>query len=553
VRAGSLPRLARTLRHLRPQQALAQVRHRLAGGVRPRRFTGPAPEPAFRAPAVPFLPGPAHARYQPLPDGHRLRLLEREVTFTGRVDWDHAEAGPLWSYHLHQFDYLRQPDVPPERRTALVQDWIERHPRGRGWDPHPLGLRVAAWLQRLLTPGALDLGPGARERVLRSLADQLDTLAAHPEVHLQANHLLSNLLAQVLGGLCLRGAGADAWLSGEAALRVQLAEQVLADGAHVERSPMYHAHLLQQLLDCINAAASGSRAPERLDPALRDAASRMLGALRVWTHPDGEIALFADSAFGMAPPPDALLAYARALGVEAAGPPTPGLLHAAGTARLEAGPFVLLASLAGPMPAHQPGHAHCDALAFELSLGSQRVVTDTGVCEYVPGPLRDASRATRSHATLEVGGHDQAEMWAAHRVGGRPDVRCVAFEDGRRAEGTCAGWATRDSVHRRIFELDADGLTLRDRLEGRPRAVRSVLPLAPEVEVRLEGAQARLALPEGGALRVVLPAALAWRVEALPYFPAFGRVQERSALVGEAPGPDEAVTRIELERDPSRR
>jgi uncharacterized heparinase superfamily protein len=35
------------------------------------------------------------------------------------------------------------------------------------------------------------------------------------------------------------------------------------------------------------------------------------------------------------------------------------------------------------MPSYQPGHAHCDALSFELCIGRERVVTDTGVTEYV--------------------------------------------------------------------------------------------------------------------------------------------------------------------------
>ena len=83
-----------------------------------------------------------------------------------------------------------------------------------------------------------------------------------------------------------------------------------------------------------------------------------------------------------------------------------------------------------------PEHAHADALSFELCFEGARLVTDTGVCEYAPGPRRDRSRATRSHATIEVDARDQAELWSAHRIGGRPRVRLHAAGPAR-VEATC--------------------------------------------------------------------------------------------------------------------
>ena len=57
---------------------------------------------------------------------------------------------------------------------------------------------------------------------------------------------------------------------------------------------------------------------------------------------------------------------------------------------------------AGPAPDYMPGHAHCDALAFELSVGPERVVTDTGVYEYVEGARRAHCRATRAHEIRQL-------------------------------------------------------------------------------------------------------------------------------------------------------
>jgi hypothetical protein len=298
---------------------------------------------------------------------------------------------------------------------------------------------------------------------------------------------------------------------------------------------MYHALLLEGVLDLLNVARASPRAaPAGWVETLAETAARMLGALEVWTHPDGEIALFGDAAFGIAQPCDALRRYAEGLGISPARPTRSGVLDRAGFVRLANGGLSLLVSVAGPMPSYQPGHAHCDALAFELCVGRERVVCDTGVSEYVPGALRDAARATRSHATLEVDGREQAEWWAAHRVGGRPAVRLESVEPGRRVEATCASWSTPDTVHRRRIELVPGELRIEDRLEGRTRRARAFLPLAPDREPRLDGSVARLRLRDGGGLRIDLPDAARWRVADAPYFPEFGRSLERRVLIGES-------------------
>jgi len=542
VSRSELARTLRTVRFLRPVQVLGQLRRRLrsAPGA-PASESGPPPVLATLQPVVPFLGAPAHA----YSDGwRRFRLLNREVNSAGRPDWDFAGEGPLWAYHLHQFDYARRTTLAPEARQALLLDWIARHQKGVGWESGPISLRAQTWIKLLLERGALP-DTATRARITASLASQLATLSRNLETHLLANHYLSNLIALVLGGLVFEGPGPKRWLGFERVLREELAEQVLPDGAHVERSPMYHSLILESVLDLSNVVAAAlGRAPSGLAELLRETAARMLGALAVWTHPDGEFALFGDSAFGVAHSPASLTRYAAELGIAASAPKRPGILDHAGFVRISSGPLTAIVSVAGPMPSYQPGHAHCDALAFELSVGRERVVTDTGVAEYLPGALREVSRATRSHATVEVNGLDQAELWAAHRIGGRPRVALVSAEPGRRLEATCAGWSTPHSLHRRIMQAKPGVLEVRDTMEGQPYPVRFSLPLAPGLEPRLDGKCARLRLRDGTWLRIDLPQGLHFVVERGLYFPEFGRTAERWVLVGRSERLDDAVSRF---------
>lgn len=530
---------------MQPRQVVGALRFAIAPKVRRVEVGGEPPPLAVSRAAVPFLAAPAHARY----DGsRRLRLLNREVECADGVDWDREDQGPLWAFHLHQFDYARDRALSAQCRGDLVLDWIDRHRDGVGWKLGPISLRALCWIKLLLTPGALDLSSADGARMRASLASQLETLDRQPEVRLLANHYLSNLLALVAAGIAFRGPRADVWLRRVAEFRAQLDEQVPADGMHFERSPMYHSLLLENVLDLANLLASvPDRAPSGLEATVRAAAARMLGALDVVTHPDDEIALLGDSAFGIAHPPAELRAFAARLGIEARPAEPPGVLERAGIVRLAEGSFSLLASVAGPMPSYQPGHAHCDALSFELCIDSERIVTDTGVCEYVVGDARDRSRATASHATVEIGERDQAELWAAHRIGGRPEVRVLDLVPGRRIEASCAGWATRGCRHRRVFELGSGRLAIRDSLEGRSARARFCLPLAPGLVPRLAEGRAVIDLAGGRRLRVELPEGVRWKLESAPYFPEFGRKLERSALVGRADAPTSVSWGFELE------
>ncbi len=533
-RWGRIGRLLRTLAHLGPRQARAQVVYAARGIRPPPGAKGQLPNFSRGGTPESFLPGPDHARW--LPSGE-LELIRRKVDFSRGVDWAYTGEGRLWLYHLNQCDHLRAPGLAPDECLGVMLDWVRGCLGGAGWDPHPTSLRILSWGKLFLTPGAIEPTEQEQAELRGSLARQLDHLDRNLEVRLGANHLLSNLLGVVFGGLLFEGPRADFWLRRANRLRAELSAQFGPDGAHEERSPMYHGLLLENLLDLMNLARSRpDRTPRGLLEALESTATAALGALSVWRHPDGEIALFGDSAFGVAHPPDTLIDYARSLGLTPGLPATPGLLETAGFGRLEGGPFALVVSVAGPAPAHQPGHAHCDALAFELVCKGQRVVCDTGVYGYEPGERRGVARATRSHATLEVLGEEQAEIWAAHRVGGRSKVELIDFETDRSLEATCAGWSTPDSLHRRRFSLGEGVLEIQDTLEGVVGSAILTLPLAPGIEPRLSDrdgvVEADMALREGGRLRVGLPLAVDWRIERTPYYPEFGREVERACLVG---------------------
>ncbi len=217
------------------------------------------------------------------------------------------------------------------------------------------------------------------------------------------NHMLKNLVAlAVFEGCTSAQAPWSGWLA--AALPACAEAQFLADGGHVERSPIYQGLALQDLEIAVALDAGAAQALTPLVSRARDAWTAML-------HPDGEIALFNDVWIGEAPPPAQLGASPLEAGQQ--------ILREIGYGRLAGrGDCVLFD--AGPVgPDDNPGHAHADFLSFELSIDGKRAVVDTGTPTYSAGPLRNACRAARAHNGPRLAGLEPMEAWASFRVGAR--------------------------------------------------------------------------------------------------------------------------------------
>ncbi|MFN8093757.1 MAG: alginate lyase family protein [Vicinamibacteria bacterium] len=501
---SSLTRHAAAVFHLGPRQALRNLLHRARPSRRLDRYARASSSlvPSFR-PAAAFL---VHDMATRLRDGG-FTAVGRTIDVGQPPDW-HADGPLLWRFNLHYFAYLES--ATREEQGPLVLDWIERCPPRAGdpaWHPYPTSLRLRHWARWFAGGGGERLSAPERARVLASIEGQGDCLADTLERHLGANHLLENLLTLTILAAVFRGPAAERW--GRVAgplLADEIEEQFLPDGGHFERSPMYHAQLVLGLLDLLNVAGPDD-AHARLVRERMPGLLRFLEALR---HPDGRIALFNDSALGIAPDPEVLLDYAARLGFP---PPARhgGSFPSSGYHVWRDGEDALVVD-AGPIgPDYQPSHAHGDLFSYELSLGGRRVVVDGGTSTYEPGPERDAERSTLSHNTVSLDGEDQCEFFATFRVGrrGRPrDVTASVSGAGLHVAGWHDGYRRLPGrpVHHREMEMTPErALLVWDTVApgGRHAAV-SRVRFAPGSAVTIE--TPRRALVELEGLRLALRA-----------------------------------------------
>lgn len=496
----------------------------------------------------------------------RLSLLGVEEALA-TLDWGGTPVSPLWTYHLHYLDWavdLAWAYRLTGRRThrdllvGLLGDWAGATEArvSRAWEPYPHATRTLN-LARVIALVGDDLEPEWSDRIGGALGGYAANARRSLELHLEGNHLWRDVAAWVVSAELLDG---PHW---ERPRREALRwwrrvrrEQLLADGGHEERSPLYHALALQDLVLTLLALPAGE---SRAD--IHEDGKRMAPLLSRFFRSDGTPHLFNDSAAREDLDPGLVRNLARAAGLPV--PDGVGLFHLPATGY--AGVIApaqgdrLIVDCGIPAPRHQPGHLHCDLLAFEFDLRGRPLLVNGGVRGYEGDPMRGYFRGTASHNTVKIGGYDQSEVWAVFRVGRMARLlehSCAPRPDGGWGfTGSMSPYAPSGAVHRRAIEWRPGRLEVSDVVDGIDGVVcQAFLHFAPEVDVRPDGADRFRATLGGmrvdvtweGATQVTLRQGSSDPVQGW-YAGAFGTLRSSPCLVASFTGRGSASVRCRVQ------
>lgn len=442
----------------------------------------------------------------------------------------------LWRYNLHYFDDLNA--AAAKERTQwhaqLIRSWIYDISPGAdiAWDAYPTSLRIVNWIKWSLSDNELT------DEFNQSLATQAHWLFRHMEFHLLANHLWSNAKALIFAGVYFAGPMADKWLkTASRLLSRQIEEQILPDGGHFERSPMYHSLILEDIVDLLQLDGLYSNIlSSQLVAKLNHCMPKMFSWLNFMSHPDGEIAFFNDATIGIAANHARVSDYIRAVGLPVVNTAEcrVNVLGDSGYVRADSRSASLITDVAPLGPDYQPGHGHADTLSFELSIFGQRVFVNRGIDRYDGDSGRLMQRSTRSHNTVEVDGENSSEVWGSFRVARRAKpfdltinesddcIQIACAHDGylRLAGGV---------LHHRKWELTDSSLSVIDTLDGVFTKATARMHIHPMVDVsRVEDSFCLLKV-HGKEVGIKVEGA-GVQINKTTYHPGFGLAEQMDCL-----------------------
>ncbi|ADB40056.1 alginate lyase family protein [Spirosoma linguale] len=452
----------RTVRHLTMRQMVFQLLSRIR--TRPRlRFSKITP-------ATYFLTVPEAAKPVTYRAGVFTLLNRTYAPETGAIDWNgrHPETagyGKLWTYHLNYFDFLNQPGLLPKTGLALIHDFIYQSGSLRdGLEPYPTSLRVMNWIQFLSRHQLQD------KTISRHLVAQMELVSRRVEYHIGGNHLLENGFSLLLGALYYRN---KRWFAkGSVLVQAELRTQILADGGHYERSPMYHQVLLDQLLTVLLALQADDWHRGQ-NATFADFLARKAHQMSSWldsiTFRNGDVPMVSDSAFGIAPATNQLRKKAAGLwpvthncGIEM-GNSGKQKSTDTGYRMFRQDRYELCVDVGSVGPSEQPGHAHADTFSFVLYADGVPLIVDSATSTYELGPRRAWERSTAAHNTVEVNGINSSEVWASFRVGRRARV-IILYDAPDRLTARHDGYRHLGLIHERAWSMEPTGITISDQL-----------------------------------------------------------------------------------------
>ncbi|MDX2039796.1 MAG: alginate lyase family protein [Acidobacteriota bacterium] len=424
---------------------------------------------------------------------NRFTFLNRSLTIQP-VNWNQRYDSHLWNYQLHYFSFVplaaralvERGDVASwQACRELIQNWIVTAEPGRsdGWDAYPISLRVVNWIYAYML-----VAEHEDEEFLAywraSIFDQLGFLRRHLEHHLLANHLLKNVKALVVGGLFFQH---KSWLdAGTRMLWRELDEQVLPDGGHYERSPMYHSQVLTDFLEsyALLVAFEWMERHDKVEARLQ-AMAEFLSAM---SYADGTLALFNDSANAKETRPKPILETARRV-VESVPrmvnsfPQTGYFVWASADEREK-----MIVDCGEPSVAYNTAHAHNDLLSYELWMDGQPFIVDSGVHGYGGDRFREYCRSTRAHNTVMFDGVEQSEVWSTFRMARRAQVLSAKVDGDDTVWNFAAKFQRYDKrvIHGRRICRKANGdWAVTDLAEGDAAMASSFVHLHPAVKAEL--------------------------------------------------------------------
>lgn len=384
---------------------------------------------------------------------YSFTFLNIKHVFSDQIDWNYSKYGKLWTYNLNYFDFLNQSDLSKDLGLKLILHYAKKENTLKdGKDPYPISIRGINWVKFLSKYAVQEV------EIDEVLYHHYKILLKNLEYHLLGNHLLENAFSLLFGAYYFQNE--KLYSKSKKILISQLNEQILADGAHFELSPMYHQIILTKLLDCIQLIKLNENwKNDILLSFLESKANIMLSFLFNITYLDGNIPMVNDSTYNIAASSKAIFTYAKELDIKKCDVP----LSDSGLRKISTGKYELFIDVGNIGPDYQPGHAHSDTFNFELIKEGNPIIVDTGISTYEKNSKRQEERSTHAHNTVKIDNTEQSQIWDGFRVAKRAKIINLS-EKNNFIEASHNGYLSQGYIHTRSFSWEINCLIIKDQI-----------------------------------------------------------------------------------------
>jgi uncharacterized heparinase superfamily protein len=303
-----------------------------------------------------------------------------------------------WSRQLHGFGWLRHlrasdVDLARPQARGLIDEWVRysNYHDNVAWEPDVVARRVSAWLAQ--TPLFLEGCDYAfYRRFMRSITRQVRYLRRAAYDSTPGMPRLRIMIALAAASLSMSD---QSRMARQIARRLdlELVNQILPDGGHVSRNPAAILEAMIELLPLRQAYTARGLQPSRI---LVSAIDRMMPMLRFFRQGDGAFAHFNGMGETATDQVATVLAYDDVRGGLSANAPHSGYQ------RVDAGSTTLIVDTGRPPPIDYSLQAHAGCLAFEMSVGRERLILNCGVPRPDAIALRRLARTSAAHSTVTL-------------------------------------------------------------------------------------------------------------------------------------------------------
>lgn len=426
-----------TIRNMKPSQVFNRIRIRLgygcALGVKPTPFSDD----------VSIVDTPSSLDYDPVfldrfPADElmndRITILHSTEDFDWKSKWEIGGKSDLWNYNLHYFEYIfplvKKWNGTGDRRYLnksfeILDGWIESNPQGTkpAWASYTIALRIVNWIS-FYTYVREEMPLGFKSRFLSSLYSQYCYLSRHLEKDILGNHYFEDLKCLVIASIFFK----DEKLFSKAIqmFKKECEEEILQDGMHFELSPMYHKIVLEGIMRTAIALRGSGRQNKEIEKYLQP----MLDVAYTFENELNRIPLFNDSGNNVAKSLESIIDTATSyFNIK---PRFKTSLETSGfyffRKNINGKEWRLIVDAGQPGPKYIPGHAHCDAMSFELFCDGKPIAVNCGTYAYQDSK-RYFFRSTAAHNTVMVDDTEQSQIWGIFRLAKRSKTKVLSISD----------------------------------------------------------------------------------------------------------------------------